>query len=111
MSQNAVGCTAWLLAATGWAAQDACVPQCVSGSGCLGVVPVVPAGQCSAWTLPSSNGPLSGCTGVVGYWLSARCCVCHALQINYNFNDAWAGLLNKCLESKEPQFTYKWVTA
>jgi hypothetical protein len=29
------------------------------------------------------------------------------LQVNYNFNSAWAGLLNKCLESREPQFTYK----
>jgi hypothetical protein len=29
------------------------------------------------------------------------------LQVEYNFNDAWAGLLNKCLESRQPQFTYK----
>jgi hypothetical protein len=29
------------------------------------------------------------------------------VQVNYSFNNAWAGLLNKCLESREPQFTYK----
>lgn len=29
------------------------------------------------------------------------------MQVTYTFNDAWAGLMNKCLESREPQFTYK----
>eukprot|EP00878_Enallax_costatus_P000980 GHUV01001112.1.p1 GENE.GHUV01001112.1~~GHUV01001112.1.p1 ORF type:complete len:580 (+),score=160.69 GHUV01001112.1:58-1797(+) len=28
-------------------------------------------------------------------------------QANVTFNDAWAGLINKCLESRTPQFTYK----
>jgi hypothetical protein len=29
------------------------------------------------------------------------------LQVNVTFNDAWAGLMNKCLEARMPQFTYK----
>jgi hypothetical protein len=28
-------------------------------------------------------------------------------QVNVTFNDAWAGLMNKCLEARMPQFTYK----
>eukprot|EP00879_Flechtneria_rotunda_P005269 GHRR01005555.1.p1 GENE.GHRR01005555.1~~GHRR01005555.1.p1 ORF type:complete len:448 (+),score=103.22 GHRR01005555.1:129-1472(+) len=28
-------------------------------------------------------------------------------QVNLTFNDSWAGLLNKCLEARMPQFTYK----
>lgn len=29
------------------------------------------------------------------------------LQVGFTFNDAWAGLMNKCLEARMPQFTYK----
>lgn len=29
------------------------------------------------------------------------------LQVDLTFNDAWAGLMNKCLEARMPQFTYK----
>jgi hypothetical protein len=28
-------------------------------------------------------------------------------QVEYELDDAWAGLLDKCLETREPQFTYK----
>lgn len=28
-------------------------------------------------------------------------------QVDLTFNDAWAGLMNKCLETRMPQFTYK----
>lgn len=28
-------------------------------------------------------------------------------QVNVTFNDVWAGLMNKCLEARMPQFTYK----
>ncbi|KAF8065786.1 glucosidase 2 subunit beta [Scenedesmus sp. PABB004] len=28
-------------------------------------------------------------------------------QVGVTFNDAWAGLMNKCLEARMPQFTYK----
>ncbi|WIA37222.1 hypothetical protein OEZ86_014172 [Tetradesmus obliquus] len=30
-----------------------------------------------------------------------------ARQVDLTFNDAWAGLMNKCLEARMPQFTYK----
>ncbi|KAF6254346.1 glucosidase II beta subunit-like-domain-containing protein [Scenedesmus sp. NREL 46B-D3] len=30
-----------------------------------------------------------------------------ARQVNLTFNDAWAGLMNKCLEARMPQFMYK----
>lgn len=32
---------------------------------------------------------------------------CGCVQVDLTFNDAWAGLMNKCLEARMPQFTYK----
>lgn len=53
--------------------------------------------------MPGSKLPMAALT--TNPVLGAACFPC--VQVNYSFNNGWAGLLNKCLESREPQFTYK----